>query len=162
MNLQPAASVPGQHDLPLPACHRDWKSRTFRPVFVCVRRQQCQNWCQATYGLQNSGAPLCSVSVFCWQRVKKREKRSKRRNRYKPPWELEGSWEPAVGFEPTACCLRNSGTHVRECPPTSMDAEFTMIESSWLFASVHGCSPRVAVSVAVKRLGYGSSSAYLL
>jgi hypothetical protein len=51
-----------------------------------------------------------------------------------------------VGFEPTACCLRNSGTHVHQRPPTSMVAEFIAFESSWLFASVHGCSPRVAVN----------------
>jgi hypothetical protein len=33
-----------------------------------------------------------------------------------------------------------------------MLAQFIMIESSWLFAIVHSCSPRVDVRVAVKQL----------
>jgi hypothetical protein len=37
-----------------------------------------------------------------------------------------------------------------------MVAEFIMFESSWLFANVHGCSPRVAVTVAVNALSHVS------
>src|SRR5262249_633766 len=51
-----------------------------------------------------------------------------------------------------ASYLRNSATHVHHRPPTSMVAEVKAPESSWLFAVVHGCSPRVAVTVAVNVL----------
>jgi hypothetical protein len=57
-----------------------------------------------------------------------------------------------MGPKLLARCLRNSGTHVHQRPPASMVAELNGFERSWLFAIVHPCSPRVAVTVAVTRL----------
>jgi hypothetical protein len=38
-------------------------------------------------------------------------------------------WEPAVGFEPTACCLRIFWLLFHPCPLVSMDVEFFRVSS---------------------------------
>ena len=51
-----------------------------------------------------------------------------------------------------AGCLRMSGTTARQRPQISMSVEFSWSRGSSLFATIHRCLPRVAVTVADTRV----------
>jgi len=53
------------------------------------------------------------------------DEESKRADRCERPWDREGNKEPAVRFEPTACCLGKDGCGVRSRPAvmTQQDRE---------------------------------------
>jgi hypothetical protein len=53
------------------------------------------------------------------------DEKSKRADMCERPWDREGNKEPAVGFEPTACCLRKDGCGVRSRPAVTEIRNFS-------------------------------------